>query len=160
MHYPIEVAQLSPAIGAEIRGVDLAREVDDACFGRVRQAWRDHLVLLFRGQRLDDAALVRFTSRFGALEIVPTHPGTGRKVLYLGRRANAKIEGLPTDESEALLDALWAHAIEARFAWHHQWRAGDLIVWDNRCTLHRRDSFDESHRRVMHRTQSRGTRPN
>ena len=91
--------------------------------------------------------------------IVRTHPETGRKGLYLGRRANAMIEGPPSDESETLLDALWAHATAPTFTWQHQWRAGDLIIWDNRCTLHRRDAFDDSHRRVMHRTQSRGTRP-
>ena len=275
MQPTIEVVPVSPAIGAEVHGVDLARALDDAPFQSIREAWLVHLVLLFRGQQLDDAALVRFTSRFGELEIAPpfqgrrfveefpevmiianakengreigslgnveafwhsdlnfteeppagsflhahevppvggdtgfanmvaayetlpdvlrarisgrsirhdarfnsagylrevqvpdalhpivrTHPETGRKALYLGRRANAKIDGLPAAESEALLDAVWAHATEPRFTWHHRWRAGDFLMWDNRCTLHRRDSFDESCRRVMHRTQSRGTRP-
>jgi len=91
--------------------------------------------------------------------IVRTHPETGRKSLYLGRRANAIIEGLGDAESEALLDALWEHATSDAFIWHHHWRAGDLLIWDNRCTLHRRDSFDGSARRIMHRTQTRGTRP-
>ena len=91
--------------------------------------------------------------------IVRTHPDTGRKSLYLGRRANASIEGLAADESDALLDALWAHATSDPFTWHHHWRAGDLLIWDNRCTLHRRDSFESSARRIMHRTQTRGTRP-
>ena len=275
MNRAIEVAPLSPAIGAEIRGVDLARDLDAASFEYICQAWHSNLVLLFRDQRVDDAALVAFTSRFGELEIAPlfqgrrfvdafpeimivsnvsadgreigslgnveafwhsdlnfveeppagsflyalevppvggdtgfanmvaayetlpdalragiagrrirhdarfnsagylreeqvpdashpiarTHPETGRKALYLGRRAHAKIEGMPASESEAMLDELWAHATSPGFTWHHQWRAGDLIMWDNRCTLHRRDSFDESCRRVMHRTQSRGTRP-
>lgn len=275
MVHDLEVVKLSPAIGAEIREIDIAKRVDDAAFERIRQAWLDNLVLLFRNQRIDDSALVRFTSRFGELEIAPlfqgrrfvedfpevmiisnvkldgrelgslgnaeaywhsdlnfveeppagsflyaqevppvggntgfanmyaayetlpeglkariagrrirhdarfnsagylrevqvhatlhpivrTHPETGRKSLYLGRRANASIKGLPEDESEALLDALWAHATSPPFTWHHKWRAGDLIMWDNRCTLHRRDSFDESYRRIMHRTQSRGTRP-
>jgi len=271
----IEVVPASPAIGAEVCGVVLARPLGDDAFGRIRDAWHSHLVLLFRGQRLDDAALVRFTSRFGELELAPpfqgrrfvedfpevmiisnvkvdgrdlgslgnleafwhsdlnfvdeppagsflhahevppsggdtgfanmylayetlpdelrvrvtgrrlrhdarfnsagylrevqvsdavhpivrTHPETGRKSLYLGRRANAKVEGLAADDSDALLDALWAHATAPRFTWHHQWREGDLLMWDNRCTLHRRDSFDDSCRRIMHRTQSRGTRP-
>jgi alpha-ketoglutarate-dependent taurine dioxygenase len=43
--------------------------------------------------------------------------------------------------------------------WHHRWQTGDLLIWDNRCTLHRRDAFDASERRVMHRTQTRGTPP-
>ena len=271
----IEVVRDSLAIGAEIRGVDLVHGIDDATFEHIHRAWLDHLVLLFRDQRMDDAALVKFSSRFGELETAPlfqgrrfveefpevmivsnarvagrdigslgnseafwhsdlnfveeppagsflyaqvvppvggdtgfanmcaafealpeelrsriagrrirhdarfnsagylretrhpdashpiirTHPESGRKALFLGRRANAMIVGLSHDESEALLDALWAHATQERFTWHHRWRAGDLIMWDNRCTLHRRDSFDDSYQRVMHRTQSRGTRP-
>ena len=91
--------------------------------------------------------------------IVRTHPETGRQSLYLGRRANAVIEGFDDTESNALLDALWEHATADAFTWHHRWRAGDLLIWDNRCTLHRRDSFDGSARRVMHRTQTRGNRP-
>jgi len=91
--------------------------------------------------------------------IVRTHPATGRKALFLGRRPNAYIPGLPLAESEALLDALWAHCTKPEFAWYQQWRAGDLILWDNRCVMHRRDAFDPTTRRVMHRTQIRGDRP-
>lgn len=275
MQNVIEVVPLSPALGAEIRAIDAARASSAGTFERIRATWLDHLVLLFRDQHLDDAALVRLTSRFGEPEdaplfqgrrfvedhpevmivsnvtmdgreigslgnaeafwhtdlnfveeppagsflyaeevppaggdtgfanmyaayetlpaelaariegrrirhdarfnsagylrevripdtlhpIVRTHPETGRKSLYLGRRANAKIENMADGESEALLDALWAHATADAFTWHHRWRAGDLVIWDNRCTLHRRDSFDASQRRIMHRTQTRGTRP-
>ena len=274
MNETVVVTPLSSALGAEIGGIDAAA-IDDADFERVRAAWLDHLVLLFRNQRLDDAALVDFTSRFGQLEeaplfggrryveehpevmiisnvaidgreigslgnaeafwhtdlnfveeppaasclfahevpptggdtgfanmyaafeslpedvatriagrrirhdarfnsagylremrvpdtlhpIVRTHPDTRRKALYLGRRAHAQIEGMPADESNALLDVLWTHATSDAITWHHQWRAGDLLIWANRCTLHRRDPFDASQRRVMHRTQTRGTRP-
>jgi taurine dioxygenase len=91
--------------------------------------------------------------------IVRTHPVTGRKALFLGRRRNAYVPGLPLEESEALLDALWAHSTKPEFAWYQQWRAGDLILWDNRCVMHRRDAFDPSARRVMHRTQIKGDRP-
>jgi alpha-ketoglutarate-dependent taurine dioxygenase len=91
--------------------------------------------------------------------IVRTHPETGRKALYLGRRANARIDGLTADRSDALLDRLWRHATAPACTWHHRWQAGDLVIWDNRCTLHRRDAFDPSQRRIMHRTQTRGTRP-
>jgi taurine dioxygenase len=265
---------LSSALGAQIHGIDAAA-IDDAGFERVRTAWLEHLVLLFRNQRLDDRALVDFTSRFGEVEeaplfggrryveehpevmiisnvavdgreigslgnaeafwhtdlnfveeppaasclfahevpptggdtgfanmyaafealpqdvaariagrrirhdarfnsagylrevrvpdtlhpIVRRHPETLRNALYLGRRAHARIEDMAVDESDALLDTLWAHATSDAFTWHHQWRAGDLLIWDNRCTLHRRDSFDASQRRVMHRTQTRGSRP-
>ncbi|MGE0257358.1 MAG: TauD/TfdA dioxygenase family protein [Alphaproteobacteria bacterium] len=91
--------------------------------------------------------------------IVRTHPVTGRKALFLGRRRNAYVVGLPLAESEALLDALWAHCTKPEFAWYQQWRAGDLILWDNRCVMHRRDAFDPETRRVMHRTQIKGDRP-
>lgn len=91
--------------------------------------------------------------------LVRTHPETGRKCLFLGRRRNSYIVGLELDESEALLDALWAHATQPRFVFRQQWKIGDLMIWDNRCTLHRRDSFDPNARRVMHRTQVKGDRP-
>lgn len=91
--------------------------------------------------------------------IVRTHPETGRKALFVGRRRYAYIVGLPLDESEALLDAIWAHAEKPEFSWHHQWRVGDVLMWDNRCAMHRRDAFDPSARRVMHRTQIKGSKP-
>ena len=85
--------------------------------------------------------------------LVRLHPVTGRKALFLGRRPGAYVHGLPVEESEALLDAVWGHATQERFAWYQKWRAGDLVLWDNRCVMHRRDAFDESLRRLMHRTQ-------
>jgi taurine dioxygenase len=88
--------------------------------------------------------------------LVCTHPETGRRMLYLGRRRNAYLVGLDLAESEALLDELWAVVTRPEFAWEHAWRAGDLVLWDNRCTMHRRDSFDPDARRVMHRTQIKG----
>jgi len=91
--------------------------------------------------------------------MVRTHPVTGGKALYLGRRLNAYVEGLALDESERLLDALWAHCAKPEFSWTHKWRVGDLLIWDNRAAIHRRDGFDGSERRVMHRTQIKGDRP-
>ncbi|MFN7750774.1 MAG: TauD/TfdA dioxygenase family protein, partial [Pseudomonadota bacterium] len=58
--------------------------------------------------------------------------------------------------SEALLDELWSHATDPSITWHHQWRVGDILIWDNRCTMHRRDAFDPAARRIMHRTQCKG----
>jgi taurine dioxygenase len=88
--------------------------------------------------------------------LVCTHPDTGCRMLYLGRRRNAYLMGLELAESEALLDELWTFVDRPEFAWEHVWRAGDLVLWDNRCTMHRRDAFDPSSRRVMHRTQVKG----
>ena len=91
--------------------------------------------------------------------IIRTHPVTGRRALFLGRRRNAYIQGLDLEDSERLLDALWAHATLPELTWYQQWRVGDLVLWDNRCVLHRRDEFDPSSRRLMHRSQIKGDRP-
>ncbi len=88
--------------------------------------------------------------------VVSTHPETGRKCLYLGRRRNAYIEGLALAESEALLDEVWRYATLDELSWYNTWRVGDVVLWDNRCTMHRRDPFDASSRRIMHRTQIKG----
>jgi taurine dioxygenase len=85
--------------------------------------------------------------------LVRAHPVTGRPVLYLGRRRNAYIHGLPLEASEVLLDRLWAHAMHLENAWYQRWRVGDLVLWDNFATVHRRDSFDPGDRRLMLRTQ-------
>ncbi|MDR3500516.1 MAG: TauD/TfdA family dioxygenase [Parvibaculum sp.] len=282
----IEILPSGRALGAEIRGINLAAPIGDDTFDAIREAWSDHLVLLFRGQSLSDDDLIRFSQRFGALDIAPasatdmagaqeksrpeiwiisnvvengkpigalgdkeaewhtdmsyvdeppmasvlhsleipkaggdtsfanmykaletlpadlrraiegrvcnhdasttsvgelragagavtdvrlapgakhpmirTHPVTGGKALYLGRRLNAYIPGLELEESERLLDALWAHCTKPEFVWTHQWRVGDLLIWDNRAAIHRRDSFSGAERRVMHRTQIKGDRP-
>ena len=271
------------ALGADIEGVDLAGPLTPETVAAIKQAWGDHLVLRFRGQRLSDDDLMRFSHQFGeldwapiaatndapegreyimvvsnvvedgkaigqlgayeavwhtdmsyvqeppsasalyALEVPPeggdtgfcnmyrayetlpaelrrevarllcrhdasrnsagelrrgfvdasdasqtigaehplvrTHSVTGRKALFLGRRRNAYIPGLPLAASESLLDALWVHATRDEFTWYQQWRAGDLILWDNRCVMHRRDAFDPATRRIMHRTQIKGDRP-
>ncbi len=91
--------------------------------------------------------------------IARTHPDTGRKALYLGRRKNSYIDGLELEESEALLYTLWAHASQEKFSWTQNWQVGDLIMWDNRCCMHRRNAFDDNDRRLMHRTVIQGDRP-
>jgi taurine dioxygenase len=277
----IQVVPTGAALAAEIRGIDL-RRIDDSAFAAIHRAWLDHLVVLFRGQRLDDDDLIAFSRRFGDLDLAPiqengrrfveghpeiyvvsnviengvaigslgageavwhtdmsylddppkasmlyaievppaggntgftnmyrayeglpealrrrvaglrlkhdgtynsggyvregivatddpvaspgtyhpivcTHPETGRRCLYLGRRRNAYIEGLALAESEALLDELWQYATREELSWYNTWRVGDLVLWDNRCTMHRRDPFDETTRRIMHRTQMKGS---
>ena len=91
--------------------------------------------------------------------IVRTHAETGYDALYLGRRPNAYINGLDVAESEALLDELWAHATRPEYTWRHVWRAGDILIWDNRCVMHHREPFDGGSRRVMHRIQCSGDKP-
>lgn len=276
----IQVLSTGAALGAEVRGIDLSCKIDDEVFRHIYKAWNDHLVLRFRGQRLDDNALVAFSRRFGELDMAPTpaagermvvtlpevavisnivvggkavgslgnselvwhqdmsynelppkasllygietpsaggetffynlykayatlpealksriqelsckhdatrnssgqlrkgfeerysnaerpgaihplvvrHPETGHASLYLGRRPNAWIVGLSDTDSDALLDELWAHVQQGPHLWAQEWRKGDLVIWDNRCTLHRRNQLDPSLRRLMHRTQVR-----
>ena len=67
----------------------------------------------------------------------------------MGRRPNAWIVGLSDDESDALLDEIWAHIEASGFVWTQDWRVGDLVIWDNRCTLHRRDTLPAGSRRHM-----------
>ena len=88
--------------------------------------------------------------------LVRIHPVTGRRCLLLGRRRNAYIHGYTLEDSEKLLDHLWNHATQAEFAWTQQWQLGDMVMWDNRCTMHRRDAFDAASRRLMLRTQISG----
>ena len=88
--------------------------------------------------------------------LVCTHPDTGRRMLYLGRRRNAYLVGLRLAESGALLNELWDFVDRPEFAWEHIWSVGDLVMWDNRCTMHRRAAFDPNSRRIMHRTQIKG----
>ena len=284
----MELRPLSEHIGAEVSGLDVTADLAASIQQQIRDAWFDHLVLVFRGQSLSDERLVHFSRQFGELELAPigeaanpksdgnvpdmpevnvvsnvvedgvaigvlgageaiwhtdmsyiaeppsasllyalevpaeggdtsfinmyeayealpedlwlrverlavkhdashnaagsmrkgfqpvsdvsqapgathpmlrTHPVTGRKALYLGRRRNAYIVDLPVEESQCVLDALWQAAINARYVYTHHWQAGDLILWDNRCTMHRRDPFDPSARRIMHRTQLKGDKP-
>ncbi len=284
----IDVLALSPAVGAEIRDVDLAGPLDDDTFTAIYSAWLDHGVLRFRDQQLSDSDLVAFSRRFGDLDLAPvkghgqvavegfpevfiisnviedgvsigslgdsellwhtdmayteeppkasclyslsvpesggetgyidmyasyealpadlkqriegrtikhdsvytldgylrdgngerldpdrinvseivgpshpiarTHPETGRQALYIGRRQNTYVNGLPIEASEELLDALWAHiaAQEPVASWHQSWRVGDLLIWDNRRVMHRRNAFPPESHRVMHRTQIKG----
>jgi taurine dioxygenase len=91
--------------------------------------------------------------------IFRTHPITKKKALYLGRRRNAYIVGLPLEQSEQLLDELWAHASRPEFMWEQEWGLGDVLIWDNRCLIHRRDSFDPQTRRKLTRVQIRGDKP-
>jgi taurine dioxygenase len=295
MREAVTASPSGAALGADIDGVDLAGALSPGTLEAIKRAWRDHLVLRFRGQTLGDDALMRFSVQFGELDsapviaavrvkirgedryvdtadpgggyisvisnivengvaigalgayesvwhtdmsynpappaasvlyalevppsggdtgfanmylayetlpedlrrriegrfcrhdasrnsagelrrgfsevtdprrapgadhpIVRTHPVTGRRALFLGRRRNAYIHGLDLDDSEVLLDALWRHATRPELTWYQQWRVGDLVLWDNRCVLHRRDEFDQASRRLMHRTQIKGDPP-
>ena len=88
--------------------------------------------------------------------VVRTHPETGRRTLYVGPHLTRSIVGMEPAESRALLDRLFAHMVQPRFVWTHHWRVGDLVMWDNRATMHRREPFPADRRRLMKRTQVLG----
>jgi alpha-ketoglutarate-dependent taurine dioxygenase len=92
--------------------------------------------------------------------LVRTHPHTGAKALYLGNHSS-HIQGRPEAEGRALLDALLEHATQPQFVYRHRWRRGDLVMWDNRCLLHRAlaNYATGSERRILHRTVVKGTVP-
>ncbi len=277
-----EVLPSGNGIGAEVRGLDLRRTLEDRVTAALRHAWLEHLVLVFRDQSLSDPELAAFSKRFGDLDKVPgwepfapeghpeilvvsnvtedgtaigvlgdgeaawhtdmayidlpptasllyaleipkeggdtsfmnmyaaldtlptelrgaaqgkclnhdsshdsggnlrpnhepfkditdapgarhplirVHPETGREALFLGRRLNAWVVDETLAESDNLLDRLWSHCMRGDFVYRHQWRPGDLLMWDNRVTMHRREPFDGRARRVMHRTQLKGRDP-
>ena len=280
----VKVISSGKALAADIEGVDLSKALDAASLASIVEAWSAHLVLRFRGQKLSDPDLERFSAMLGPLDKAPTyskgvrtdvgsdfvtvisnvvvngvaigdlgnaealwhtdmsynetppmasalysleippvggetgfcnmyqawetlpqdlrqrisgrmcvhdsstnsvgglrggheavtdvtktpgarhpmvitHPVTKRECLFLGRRRNAYIVGLPINESEELLDAVWAHTTKKELSWYQEWQVGDLILWDNRCVMHRRDDFDPNSRRIMHRTQIAGSKP-
>ena len=91
--------------------------------------------------------------------VVTTHPETGRKVLYVNRLMTDHIVGLGREEGRALLDTLIETAERPDFIYTHVWRVGDVVMWDNRCTLHGRTGFDPAHRRMLRRVAVKGERP-
>ena len=269
------VRQLSPALGAEILGVDLRDPIDAALKQKFLDAWHEHLVILLRNQTLDEDAQVRFADTFGApaattsgrsysakhpsvmlisniredgkpigalpdgemhfhtdqchqatpakatmlyaIEIpskggdtlfsnayaayetlpdnikqriagrrafnayttdttlrsvnyddaksshwhpvVRTHPATGRKALYVNRLMTREIEGLPREESEAILQKLFDQQEQQKFVYGHVWKPGDILMWDNRCTLHARTDFSAGERRLLRRVTILGEKP-
>ena len=92
--------------------------------------------------------------------LVRTHPETGRKALYLNANRMEQVVGMDRAESDKLLDELIAHAIKPEFQYRHKWRQGDVVIWDNRCTMHKANAdYAEGERRLMHRVIVAGTVP-
>jgi taurine dioxygenase len=91
--------------------------------------------------------------------VVRTHPATGRKALYVNRLMTVRIEDMPEEESTELLDFLFDHQEQRQFVYEHVWRVGDILMWDNRCTLHARTDFSAGERRLMRRVTILGEKP-
>jgi taurine dioxygenase len=267
------VKPLSPALGAEIVGVDLSQPLDGETVAAIKDAWKEHLILLFRDQVLAEEDQVRFARHFGELQqrprpkelraearvknpevmlisnirengkligslpdgemqfhsdmcyistppkgtflyaveipsqggdtlflnmykayetlssemkkkldgksainvflygsttrdgnkpdfnvhphashpMVRIHPDSGRPALYINRLMTWNVEDMDDDESLSLLNGLFDHIEQPQFIYAHKWRVGDLILWDNRCTLHARTDFSDKERRLLRR---------
>jgi len=84
--------------------------------------------------------------------VVLVHPVTGRKALYVSEGTTIGIDGMSEAESNDVLDVLFAHSVEPCFTWLQEWQVGDVVVWDNRSTMHRQTQYNPSERRLMKRT--------
>ena len=91
--------------------------------------------------------------------VIRTHPETGKKAIYVNRLMTEHVVGMDADESHALLEMLYDHVEQPCFVHEHAWRPGDLVMWDNRCTLHARTDFDPAERRKLRRMTVKGDRP-
>ncbi len=91
--------------------------------------------------------------------VVRTHPETGRKALFVNEGFTSRIVDLPQEESDELLNFLFAHSTEPRFIYRHHWQEHDLVFWDNRCAVHLAHGCPPHLRRHMHRTTVKGDAP-
>ena len=91
--------------------------------------------------------------------IVRTHPENGRRALFVNEHFTTRIEGLPEDESRALLDALFVHSVRAEHLYRHRWKAHDMVFWDNRSLMHLATGCPDDQRRKLYRTTIEGDAP-
>ena len=98
-------------------------------------------------------------TRSYAHPIFRTHPATGKKSIYVNRLMTEYIVDMPRAQSDELLKRVFAHQEQPQFQYEHRWQVGDLLIWDNRCTLHARRDFDEGQLRKLRRVTVKGERP-
>ena len=125
-----------------LRAVEIKHDASHTSVGDLRTGFEE----------IDDPAAVPGAAH----PPIQKHPETGRDVLYLGRRDHAYVMDCPVEESESLLDEVWQYAALPEHCYSHVWSLGDVVIWDNRSVLHRRDGFDDSERRMMRRCQVLG----
>ena len=157
----------SPPVACILHARELPPVGGDTLFLNLRSAWRglpDQLRRRVASARIfhDRAYTSAGTLRKGAEEgqgtwhkVRLTDPVSGEDSLLLGRRRNSRIAGGEGQDDGGLLEALWLHADRPEFIYRHAWRPGDVLLWNNLVTMHRRDAFDTTARRLLHRTQIR-----
>jgi alpha-ketoglutarate-dependent taurine dioxygenase len=161
-----------PSMGSILHGIEIPSEGGDTLFADMTAAYEalpneereraralrvvhdhDHIISLSQG-----LSARRDKGRYEDLPpvshpLVRRHPITGRRSLMLSPHTMSGVEYMGDAEGRALLDALIAHATEDRFVYRHQWQKDDVLMWDNRCTMHAVLPYDSaSQRRIMHRT--------
>ena len=166
-----------PAAASIAHAVEVPPGTGHICFTNLYRAYEhlpDELERAVRGRRsIHDAAYTAMGEvRGGYAEVLDRskgpgarhpvlrrHPETGRTTLFLGRCGYGYIEGYSVPESDRVLDALWQHMTRPEFVWTHEWRDGDVVMWDNRCSAHMRTAFDPTLRRRLLRVTVEGERP-
>ena len=154
--YSLLSARVIPPEGGETEFADLRAAYDalpDRTKAEIEDLVAEHWYLYSRSQIgfADFSAEERAGLEPVRQVLVRVHPGSGRKTLYLASHAS-HIVGMPVPEGRLLLRDLMEHATQQQFVYRHQWRVGDLVMWDDRCTMHRGRSYDPRHVRDMHRT--------
>jgi alpha-ketoglutarate-dependent taurine dioxygenase len=165
-----------PCTGALLHGVEVSRTGGETQFTNmylVYDALPDSLKRQIEGRKAQhnfghmhtQAALKPLTEEEKAAmppiwqPMVRRHPVTGRKALYISPIYNDAVEGMAPDEGRQLIAQLTKIAADPRFVYTHRWETNDVLMWDNRCTMHQVTPFDPRERRVMHRTTIVGTEP-
>ena len=168
-----------PCMAALLYGIEIPSHGGETIFANMYRAWEtlpDALKRQVEGKKAMNIFEYSKTGGYGAsaIELFPelppnsrhyahpivrTHPVTGRKALYVNRGMTLYIEGMARAESDTLLKRIFDHQEQARFQYAHVWLPGDLLMWDNRCTLHARADFPANERRMLRRVTVLGERP-
>lgn len=170
-----------PSLGSFLHAQELPRDGGDTLFANQHQAWDElpaELARAVQGRRAEHSYLKVYgelqrrspwrpdlsPAQIAAVPpvaqpIVRTHPETGRKALFVSEHFTTRVVGLPDDESEALLQALFAHSTQERYVYRHRWLPGDMVFWDNRSVLHLAAGCPADQRRRLYRTTIEGDVP-
>src|SRR5258707_940645 len=153
-----EVVPLKAPLGARIEGLERGRANEPAVAALLNRALAEHLLVVIPGEPMTPEEIAETPDVEHPL--VRTHPETGRKALYLNPNRQDRIAGLARTESDALLDELGAEARKPQHHFGHVWHAGDVVVWDNRATMHRvMLDYPVGENRVMQRVLIEGDKP-
>ena len=161
----LEIQPISGALGAEISGVDLSKDLSNETFNAIHQAFLDHQVIFFRDQKITHEQHKAFGRRFGSLNIHPYvkgmagHPETGRKALYVNPAFTEKFVGMTRRKSLRLLKFLFDHCTQEGFTCRLRWTADAIAFWDNHCVQHFALNDYQGHRRHMERVTINGDKP-